>query len=162
LSTIALFVVVRLLNVYGDPKPWSTQTNPIFTILSFLDCHKYPPSLCYLLMTLGPALLVLAWLERGTPKWLRPVLVFGRVPLFYYLLHLPLIHGLSLAAHWMRFGHADWLWGNTEGIKPPQGAGFDLVWVYVAWTVVLLILYPVCNWFAGLKRRRRDAWLSYL
>ena len=162
LATIVMFVMVRLLNVYGDPKPWSAQTNSLFTILSFLDCHKYPPSLCYLLMTLGPALLLLAWLERGTPGWLRPALVFGRVPLFYYVLHLPLIHGLSLIVHWVRFGRADWLWGNTEGIKPPPGAGFDLVWVYVAWGAVLLILYPACKWFAELKRRRRDAWLSYL
>ena len=162
LLTVGLFVVVRLLNAYGDPKPWSVQRNPLFTVLSFLDCHKYPPSLCYLLMTLGPALLLLAMMERGTPAWVRPVLVFGRVPLFYYVLHLPLIHGLSLMVHWLRFGHADWLWGNTEGTRPPEGAGFGLIWVYVAWGVVLLTLYPLCKWFADLKRRRRDAWLSYL
>ena len=162
LALVVLFVALRLLNAYGDPKPWSQQRNGLFTLFSFLDCHKYPPSLCYLLMTLGPSLLLLAWLERGTPRWLRWVLVFGRVPLFYYLLHLPLIHGLSVLVHWLRFGHADWLWGNTEGIKAPTGAGFDLIWVYVAWAAVLLILYPVCKWFAELKRRRRDAWLSYL
>lgn len=162
LLAVALFVVVRLSNLYGDPTPWSPQKNGLFTFLAILDCHKYPPSLCYLLMTLGPALLVLACLDGGTPGWLRWTLVFGRVPLFYYVLHLPLIHGLSVIVHWLRFGHADWLWGNIRGIKPPEGAGFDLWGVYLAWATVLMILYPACNWFAALKRRRRDAWLSYL
>src|SRR5947207_1145993 len=91
---ILLFILIRGINGYGDPNPWSRQKNGLFTLFSFLNCHKYPPSLAYLLMTLGPALVVLALLERGTPRWLGPILVFGRVPLFYYLIHLPLIHGL--------------------------------------------------------------------
>src|SRR5262249_51795957 len=105
----ALFVVVRGINVYGDPDPWSVQRDGLFTLFSFLNCHKYPPSLCYLLMTLGPALLVLGWLDRGTPGWLRPVLVFGRVPLFYYMLHLPLIHGTAVLFAYLRYGTAAWM-----------------------------------------------------
>ena len=156
------FILLRFSNLYGNPKPWVPQKNSLFTLLSFLDCHKYPPSLCYLLMTLGPALVVLALLDRGTPRWLQPALVFGRVPLFYYLVHLPLIHGLALAVNLLRFGRADWLFGNTEGVGIPADAGFDLKGVYLAWLVVLLLLYPVCRWFAALKQRRRDAWLGYL
>jgi len=155
------FVLLRYSNLYGDRKPWSPQPGAWLTIMSFLDCHKYPPSLCYLLMTLGPALVLLALLDRPTPSLLKPILVFGRVPLFYYLLHIPLIHALSVGVHLLRFGHANWLWGSAPA-KPPADAGFDLPTVYLAWFAVLLMLYPVCRWFADVKRRRRDAWLSYL
>ena len=166
-SLTALFVLVRALNVYGDPTPWSPQKNTLFTLFSFLNCHKYPPSLLYLLMTLGPALLALAVLDRGTPRWLKPVLVFGRVPLFYYLLHLPLIHGLAVLASYLHYGQANWWFGN-----PPQGPntpnlrpsdyGYSLPIVYLVWLGVVLALYPFCRWFAEIKRRRREPWLSYL
>jgi hypothetical protein len=106
-------------------------------------------------------MIVLAVFDRGTPGWLRPILVFGRVPLFYYLLHLPLIHGLAVIVNLLRFGRADWLYGNSPA-KPPGQAGFDLPLVYLTWLAVVLLLYPACKWFAELKRRRRDAWLSYL
>lgn len=160
-GAVVLFAALRWTNLYGDPKPWTVQKNTLFTLFSILDCRKYPPSLCYLLMTLGPAFLVLGWLDRGTPRWLRPILVFGRVPLFFYLLHLPLIHALSVLVNLLRFARADWLYGNSEGVKPPEDVGFGLVGTYVTWLFVLLLLYPVCRWFAELKRRRRDAWLSY-
>src|SRR5205085_11570912 len=102
----------RWTNLYGNPRPWSTQPRGLFTLFSFLDCHKYPPSLLYVLMTLGPAFLVLSLLARGTPRLLRPFLVFGRVPLFYSLLHLPSIHGLVVIVAWLRYGRADWLFSN--------------------------------------------------
>ena len=154
-----LFVLLRILMPGDDPKPWAVQDSLLRTLFSFLDCQKYPPSTWYLLMTLGPALLCLAWLDAGTPKWLRPALVFGRVPLFYYLLHLPLIHGLSVVAHLIIVGRADWLYGSPTA--PPPNAGFALPWVYVAWIGVTLLLYPACRWFAELKRRSRAKWLSY-
>jgi uncharacterized membrane protein len=154
-----LFVLLRVSNVYGNPSPWSQQKTPLFTLFSILHCEKYPPSLLYLLMTLGPALIVLSILDRGVPRLFQPVLVFGRVPLFYYLLHLPLIHGLAVVFAYARHGHAHGLYG-TPGPRP-DGYGYSLPLVYLIWIAVIVILYPVCRWFADLKRCRRDAWLSY-
>jgi uncharacterized membrane protein len=163
-----LFIVLRFTNwygnsIYGSSRHWSVQKSFLYTIFSFIDCHKYPPSLLYLLMTLGPALIVLSFLDRGTPRVLQPFLVFGRVPLFYYLLHLPLIHGLAVVVAYARFGHAEWLFGNpfNPTVAPPTN-GFDLPIIYLIWIAVVLALYPLCRWFAQLKQRRRDAWLSYL
>lgn len=165
LALTLLFVVLRFANLYGNPRPWSAQASPLFTIFSFMDCHKYPPSLLYLLMTIGPALVMLSFLDRLTPRLLRPILVFGRVPLFYYLLHLPLIHGLAVVVACLRYGRAGWLFGNPffpGKVAPPADNGFDLPVVYLIWIGVVLLLYPVCKWFAGVKQRRREAWLSYL
>ena len=161
---ILLFILIRGINVYGDPNPWSRQKNGLFTLFSFLNCHKYPPSLAYLLMTLGPALVVLALLERGTPRCLGPILVFGRVPLFYYLIHLPLIHGLSVVVAYFRHGRADWLFVNPAPTapRPPDDFGFGLPIVYLVWVGVVLALYPACRWYAEVKRRQRSPWLSYL
>ncbi len=164
-ATVLVFVALRWTNTYGDYKarPWEAQKDFLFTIFSFVDLHKYPPSLLYLLMTLGPAFIVLAFLDRGTSRVLQPILVFGRVPLFYYLLHLPLIHGLAVVVAYARFGHADWLLGSPfNWAAAPPGASFSLAIVYLIWIGVVLLLYPVCRWFAEVKRRRRDAWLSYL
>jgi len=152
-ATVA-FVILRATNLYGDPAPWTHQSRMAFTVLSFLNCAKYPPSLSYLLMTLGPSLLLLAALDGRSPRWARPFVIFGRVPLFYYVLHLYLLHGaatlIALARH-----------------APPPAtrwgrAGFGLLGVYVAWLLAVLVLYPACRWFAGVKSRRRDQWLSYL
>ncbi len=155
------FVLLRWSNLYGNPTLWAAQKNGGFTVLSFLNCAKYPPSLLYLLMTLGPGLILLAWFERGTPPWLKPALVFGRVPMFYYLLHIPLIHGLAVLMNWLRFGG-----GNFTSVRihdaPPPDAGVGLVGVYAVWLAVVCGVYPLCRWFADLKRRRRDTvWLSY-
>jgi uncharacterized membrane protein len=151
------FVALRWLNVYGDPDPWSPRGDPLFTVMSFLNCHKYPPSLLYLLMTLGPALLVLALLERTPELPGQPLLVFGRVPMFYYLTHLPLIHGLADAAALYVYGRP-----VLEQAPPlPEGYGYSLPVIYAVWLGVLLILYPPCRWFMGVKQRSRAAWLSY-
>jgi len=161
----AFFVLLRLVNVYGDPDPWSPQRSPLFTFFSFLNCHKYPPSLLYLLMTLGPALLMLAFFDGGAPRWLKPVLVFGRVPLFYYLIHIPLIHGLAVLLAYVRLGRADWLFANsteTGAPQPPAGYGCNLIVVYLIWLGIVLALYPACKWFAEVKRRHASAWLSYI
>jgi uncharacterized membrane protein len=165
LILILVFVVLRFSNLYGNPRPWSAQKDVLLTFFSFIDCHKYPPSLLYLLMTLGPAMVVLSFLDRGTPRLLKPLLVFGRVPLFYYLLHLPLIHGLAVVIAYLRYGRAEWLFGSPfrpGAVPPPADNGFGLPVVYLIWVVVVLMLYPLCNWFANVKRRRRDGWLSYL
>ncbi len=160
-----LFVVIRASNLYGDPKPWSPQKNLLFTAFSFVDCEKYPPSLCFLLMTLGPALLLLACFDGLESPLLKPMLVFGRVPLFFYLLHLPLIHGLSVAADFV-FARRPFVSTGFSpedaGVVEPAHVGLRLIGVYVLWLVVLAVLYPACRWFAEVKRTRRKALLSYL
>ena len=161
LAVTAAFVALRLANLYGNPRPWSVQSTPLQTLFAFLDCHKYPPSLDYLLMTLGPALVALGLLDRGAPAGARPLLAFGRVPLFFYLLHLPLLHGMAALVANLRWGRADWLFG-TNPARPPDDAGCGLLGVYLAWGAAVFLLYFPCRWFANLKHRRRDAWLSYL
>jgi uncharacterized membrane protein len=167
LALLALFVALRLPNLYGDPKPWAAQKDRVFTLLSFVNCQKYPPSLCFLLMTLGPALLLLALFDWKRPRWLGPLRVFGEAPLFFFLVHLPLLRALAVAANLFRFGRADWLFGPQPGpghapIAVPPNAGFGLGTVYLVWIGLVLALYPACRWFARLKRTRRSAWLSYL
>src|ERR1700691_3598661 len=161
----ATFLVLRGINVYGDPLRWSTQKSAVFTALSFLNTTKYPPSLLYLLMTLGPALLFLWAIDAGTPQWLRPALTVGKVPMFYYLLHIPLIHLLAVAVCYARYGQVYWMFESPTlrqfPITPPPGWGYSLPIVYLVWAVVVLTLYPLCRWFPDLKRRRSDAWLSY-
>jgi uncharacterized membrane protein len=165
---IALFFVIRGINIYGDPVEWSWQSRGIiYTVLSFLNTNKYPPSLLYLLMTLGPAILALALFEAGNaspPTGLRKFFVtFGRVPLFFYLLQWPTAHLISLGLHYA-FGKPTWWlfktpmdWNNIS-----RDMGFNLVVVYLCWIAGVLLLYPLCKWFAGVKQRRRDWWLSYL
>jgi uncharacterized membrane protein len=161
----AAFIVLRAINIYGDPRRWAAQRSAAFTVLSFLNTTKYPPSLLYLLMTLGPMLLFLWAVDGRTPRWLRPALIFGRVPMFYYLLHIPLIHLLALATCYARYGQVHWMFEspgfpNFPFTKPP-GWGYSLPVIYLIWAVVVIALYPLCRWFAGLRQRKTDAWLSY-
>ncbi len=161
----AAFVVLRAINIYGDPRHWHTQRSAAFTVLSFLNTTKYPPSLLFLLMTLGPAALFLWAVDTGTPRWLRPALVFGKVPMFYYLLHVPLIHLIALAVCYARYGHVYWMFQSPSlddfPITPPPGWAYSLPVVYLVWACVVLALYPLCRWFAGVRQRRDEAWLSY-
>lgn len=159
------FVALRLTNLYGDPSPWGPQKDALFTVLSVIDTTKYPPSLLFLMMTLGPALLFLAWAEPRDRGRLGGALVtFGRVPLFFYLLQWPMANGIGLVANWAAGQPAAWHFQNPPERfgSPPVGAGFDLWVVYALWIVGVLLLYPLCRWFAGVKRRRRDWWLGYL
>jgi uncharacterized membrane protein len=161
LALTGAFVVLRALNVYGDPFPWSPQRTGVLTVLSFLNTTKYPPSLAFLLMTLGPAIASLAWFERLSGPVARFLIVFGRVPLFYYVLHIFLIHAVALALGVMAgFPASTFL--RPFFFNPPAGWGYGMPAVYALWVAVVLALYPVCRWYAGLKARRRDAWLSYL
>jgi uncharacterized membrane protein len=166
LGATATFVILRWVNVYGDPGRWTTQKSAAFTLLSFLNTNKYPPSLLFLLMTLGPALLFLWAVDGRTPLFLRPALVFGKVPLFYFLLHMPLIHLIAVAVCYARYGQVHWMFESPSmdkfPITPPPGWGFSLPVIYLIWASVVVALYPLCRWFAALKQRRSDAWLSYL
>jgi len=237
LGMCAAFVLIRATNLYGDPQEWSAQKNGWFTCLSFINCTKYPPSLLFLLMTLGPGILFLALFEpeaeamngqansfgetegenrnetlrqgctklpilstRGTSgerteergnhqkhasspqpsppsdggegeikevraaltlRFLHPLIIFGRVPLFYYLLHLPLIHLLAILVSLPHYKPA---LGSFYYSRPAVGSGYghDLWVVYAVWIASVLCLFPLCRWFASVKQRRKDAWLSYL
>jgi uncharacterized membrane protein len=165
LGAISAFVVLRFINRYGDPAPWSVQRSPLFTLLSFLNTNKYPPSLLYLLMTLGPIMLFLRAMDGGVPRWLRPALIFGKVPMFYYLLHIPLIHLIAIAVCYFRYGHIYWMFESPNlqsfPTASPPGWGYSLPFIYLIWAVVVLTLYPLCRWFAGVRQRRSDEWLSY-
>jgi uncharacterized membrane protein len=161
LAVTAGFVALRAVNVYGDPGPWTPQPDAVFTVLSFLDTEKYPPSLLYLMMTLGPTFVALALLDREPGRFTRPILVFGRVPLLFYLLQWPLVHGLALGLAAIRDEPLDWLFAPVP-FDPPAGYGYELPVVYLVWALAVFILYWPCRWFADLKRRRKDAWLSYL
>lgn len=162
---ILAFVALRGANGYGDPQPWTSQRTPLVTLLSFLACRKHPASLCYLLMTLGPALALLGLAEGITARWARPFVTFGRVPFFYYLLHVPLIHGAAVASGAILGGAAGASAFARKLFLPPDETmrwGFSLPVVYLTWALVVFSLYPLCRWFAGVKARRRAAWLSYL
>jgi len=160
------FVVVRAVNIYGDPAPWSAQSSALFTVMSFLNTTKYPPSLLFLLMTLGPAMLLLLMVDGGTPRFLRPALTLGKVPLFYFLLHMTLAHLLAVIICYVRYGAVHWMFESPSPdkypITPPPGWALPLPLIYLIWAFVVLTLYPLCKWFAGVKQRRSDAWLSYL
>jgi uncharacterized membrane protein len=167
LALSAAFVVLRALNVYGDPARWSFERSRLFTVLSFLNTTKYPPSLEFLLMTLGPALLALVWLERARLSSANPLIVFGRVPFFFFLVHMAAIHALAIAMNFLRYGSASFLFrpapsmGGPSQMFPPD-YGYGLWVVYAVWIAVIVMLYPLCRWYVQLKQRRRDWWLSYL
>jgi uncharacterized membrane protein len=168
LGAIALFLVLRGFDVYGDPRPWSTRGGdgraPMPALFAFLDTSKYPASLLFLLMTLGPTIALLPWLERVRGPLARGLTVFGRVPFFFYLLHIPLIHALALAVSKIRLGEVSpWLFTNHPMGNPPvpESYTWSLGLLYLIWAVAVVALYFPCRWFAELKARRRDRWLSY-
>lgn len=164
LSLLGLFLVLRFSNVYGDPKPWQSYPDPVFSVLSFINCHKYPPSLLYLLMTLGPALLILGLAEGKSAERFGVLQVFGRNPLLFYLLHLYLIHGLAVLVAVVTDGPVSAIIGGGIWVPElPQDYGYSLPVVYGIWGLVVLTLYPVCRSFEALKARKPDwRWLKYL
>ena len=159
-SLAAAFVILRAFNGYGDPVAWASQDSFAFTILSFLNTAKYPPSLSFLLMTLGPGLILLGLAERWRGRVVDWFVTFGRVPFFYYIAHLYLVHLLAIAAAeiqglgWRAMAGPFW--------QLPEGYGISLWAVWLLWIVVVVALYPACRWFAKLKASRKDWWLSYL
>jgi uncharacterized membrane protein len=159
-GALIAFGVLRAINLYGDPSPWTVQPDVVFTVLSFFNVTKYPPSLLYVLVTLGVMALLLARLERSDGRIAGVLETYGRVPLFAYVVHVYVLHlfagllamtqgyGTSVLTQFFFFLPKDW--------------GYSLPVVYAAWLVVLAVLYPACAWFGALKQRRRDWWLSYL
>jgi len=164
MSTIALFIILRFINVYGDPAPWSPQPTVFYTFLSFINSSKYPPSLFFMCMTIGPALLLMAWWDEIQNGFTKIVSVYGRVPFFYFLAHLFVIHLFSAVTYFMR-GHS-----LAEGVNPAAfikfiepGEGFQLKYVYLVWLAIVIALYPLCKWYDGYKTNHKERrWLSYL
>jgi uncharacterized membrane protein len=145
------FVALRAATLYGDPAPWTAQATPLATLLSFINCEKYPPSLLFLMMTLGPALMLLGALEHARGRLAGWLAIFGQVPFFFYVVHIYFIHALAVATVFA-----------TTGELTRSELGFGLPAVYAVWLVVLVLLYPLCRWFAGLKERRQEWWWRYL
>lgn len=181
LVLVAAFILLRATNVYGNPPvgrgvsqgDWHVQPTMEKTVILFLDVEKYPPSLQFLLMTMGPSLLVLAWLDKrimsgtkaspSSPSWLASaMLVYGRVPMFYYVLHLYLIHLLAVAMALAFHQPVSWLFHGAFFFGAPDGYGHGLPFIYLMWFSAVAMLYIPCLWWMRLKQRRRDWWLSYL
>lgn len=162
---IALFFVIRFARLHGDLDTWSVQKNVWFTFLSFINCTKYPVTLLFTLMILGPVLIFLAFSERAAGWVVEKITVFGRVPLFYFLVHFYVLHIAALATHLIVSGRSlseiDFhLSASLGGIVP--GAGYPLIWTYVAWIALIIVLYPVCRWYNSFKSKHSHWWLSYL
>jgi uncharacterized membrane protein len=178
LAMTLAFIFLRATNLYGNPPAglggvsqgdWHVQQTVEKTVILFLDVEKYPPSLQFLLMTLGPSLLFLAWLERKSAsqgqssRVLSPLLIFGRVPMFFYILHLYLIHTLAYVSALLFHQPAKWLLHGAFFLNDiPYGYGHNLPYIYFIWALAVVMLYWPCRWWAGLKQRRKDWWLSYL
>jgi uncharacterized membrane protein len=156
------FVLLRATNIYGDPAPWTLHAGIGATLLSFVNAEKYPPSALYLAMTLGPALVALAAFESAHGMVAAFFVTFGRVPLFYYVAHLLLLHALAVIFAALALGNVSWLFGGLPIEAKPDGYGLGLPGVYLVWMIAVAMLYLPCRWFAEVKRRRSDAWLSYL
>ena len=164
-ACLTIFIALRFTNAYGDPSPWSAQKNLTFTLLSFINVTKYPVSLLYTLLMLGPVLLLLPLVENLRTKVAEPLRIIGRVPLFYYILHFYLIHLSSLIVYMI---NQDKSWSDLDfnfsagfgGI--PAGVGYTLPWVYLAWICIVSALYPVCERYFQYKSQRNHWWLGYL
>ena len=166
IGSILAFVLLRWSSLYGDPSPWSPQATPLWTAISFLNVTKYPPSLLFLLMTLGPVLLLLRAFDGRVPAAFRPALVIGKVPLFFFVLHFFLIHLLAAAASWLRYGQVSEMFRSPDlghfPFSQPPGWDAGLPAIYALWAAVVLIMFPLCRWYARIKQERRDWWLGYL
>ena len=164
-GAIALFIILRAINIYGNPDPWSGQSSATFSLLSFLNTTKYPPSLLYTLMTLGPAILFLALSEKLSGGFVRAIIHIGRVPMFFYILHLYLIHVIAMfAAEFSGYNWTDMILQRRTWIDPQlKGYGFSLGVTYLVWIGIILLLYPLCKWYDKYKTKHKEKWwLSYL
>jgi len=146
------FIVLRATDLYGDPAPWTPQETLLLTVLSFVNCEKYPASLLYLIMTLGPALMLLASFEQARGAFARLLATFGQVPFFYYVVHIYLIHALAVAT----------AFATSGALTSTPAIGLSLQGIYFVWLLVLVLLYPICRRFAALKESSTGRWWSYL
>ena len=163
LSAIGLFVVLRFINVYGDLLPWSHQKNGLFTFLSFINLTKYPPSLDFCLLFLGILFLILSAIQGIKNKLTEYVCVYGKVPLFYYLIHWYIIHLLVFIMIFLQgFKRTDMVFGFNYG-RPKTGSGIELWAIYIVWIAIVAVMYPLCKWYGRYKENHKEKkWLRYL
>jgi uncharacterized membrane protein len=162
---ILLFIILRSINVYGDPNPWATQKTSLLSFFSFMNVNKYPPSLMYMCITIGPALLFLAFIGNAKTRLAKIITVYGRVPFFYYILHFYVLHTVATLLFFAR-GHS-FSEGINNGGMPFKfilpGEGYSLPIVYLIWIAVVAFLYPLCKWYSNYKAAHKEKWwLSYL
>ncbi len=163
-TLLLLFVVLRFINIYGDPLPWSTQPRgAVYTFLSFLNINKYPPSLLFLCVTIGSGILFLALIEKTQNRFTSVMNVYGRVPMLYYILHFYIIHTLVVIVFYLQgFGNKDIVTPGVPFFFKPNDLGFNLWGVYAVWIFVVAVLYPVCKKYNQYKSTHKKWWLSYL
>lgn len=164
LASISLFIIVRYINIYGDPSKWSYQKSSVFTFLSFMNVTKYPPSLLYSLITLGIMFLILYLTEDVRNRLTSIVIVYGKVPMFYYLIHFYVIHSILMCILFAQGYHwADFNFGALHFGRPEAPSGLPLWGVYIVWTCVVVSMYPLCKWYGNYKLSHPEKkWLRYL
>lgn len=157
LPVLMLFVIIRFINNYGDPSKWSSQESGIFTFLSFINLTKYPPSLLFTLMFIGTTFLILYFFEGLRNRFIEILEVFGRVPLFYFIIHLYIIHTLMFIILYIQgYNSSDFVFGIFKNGRPETGGGVGLLWIYLIWIGIVAILYPICNWYGKYKAGHSD------
>lgn len=157
LAALSLFVIIRYINIYGDPSQWSEQKSPLFTFLSYINTTKYPPSLLFILLFLGLTFLVLFISEKTNNRFSNLLTIYGRVPLFYFIIHLFIIHSLMFVMLIMQgFGNKDLIFGAFKNGRPSKGGGVDLWVIYLIWLSVVLLLYPICKWYGKYKSQHTE------
>jgi uncharacterized membrane protein len=161
--SIGLFLFLRLINVYGDPAPWSQQKNSLFSFLSFINVTKYPPSLQFSLLFLGLMFMILSAVQGIKNRWTEVIYVYGKVPLFYFLVHWYIIHPLVFVMVFLQgFKSSDMVFGANFG-RPKTGSGIELWAIYLVWVAIVAAMYPLCRWYGRYKgNNRKKKWLRYL
>jgi len=164
IASLALFIIIRFLNFYGDPSKWAVQKSSLFTILSFINVSKYPPSLLFSLLFLGFTFLILIIAENSNDRKTKILSVYGKVPLFYFITHLFIIHSLMFIMLLIQgVSTKDFLFGVFNNGRPKTGGGVDLYVIYLIWLGVVIILYPVCRWYGNYKTRHKEnKYLRYI
>jgi uncharacterized membrane protein len=166
IGLIVLFIVLRFINGYGDPEPWHIQKNGLFTLLSFINVQKYPPSLLYMCITIGPAFLLLSFFEKIKNTFTAAIKIYGRVPFFYYVIHLYVIHIVSAAFVFIKghsFAEATTISGDLPFYFLAAKDGYSLLVAYIVWISVVIALFPLCKWYDNYKTNHKEKWwLSYL
>lgn len=164
IGILSLFLIIRFINIYGDPLKWTTQKSSLFTFLSFINTTKYPPSLLFTLLFLGFTFLALSISENVKNRFTDIFMTYGRVPLFYFVIHLYIIHAFMFAIlYFQGFGSKDFLFGAFKNGRPESGGGVNLVYIYLIWIAIVVLLYPVCKWYGNYKAKHTDIrFLRYL